>query len=64
MIRDALRKGGRNHVDLVILSHPHADHLVALPGGANERVVVLGCNALDCAVDDARIESASLRGEL
>ncbi|MEE8141821.1 MAG: ComEC/Rec2 family competence protein, partial [Planctomycetota bacterium] len=32
VIREALREGGRCHLDLVILSHPHADHLVAIPG--------------------------------
>lgn len=38
-------------------------HLVSLPGGGSEKVMVLGCNAVDCAVDDARVESASLRNE-
>ncbi len=38
-------------------------HLVSLPGGSSEEVMVLGCNAVDCAVDDARVESASLRNE-
>jgi multidrug resistance efflux pump len=38
-------------------------HLVSLPGGGSEEVMVLGCNAVDCAVDDVRVESANLRSE-
>ncbi len=38
-------------------------HLVSLPGGGSEEVMVLGCNAVDCAVEDARVASASLRNE-
>ncbi len=32
-----------------------SDHyLVSLPGGGSEEVMILGCDAVDCAVDDAR----------
>ncbi|MFQ5654932.1 MAG: ComEC/Rec2 family competence protein, partial [Planctomycetota bacterium] len=31
-IRDTLRAAGRDRCDLVLLSHPHADHVLALPG--------------------------------
>jgi multidrug efflux pump subunit AcrA (membrane-fusion protein) len=30
-------------------------HLVSLPGGGTERVTVLGCNAVDCAVDEPQV---------
>lgn len=31
-IRRALHRAGRARIDLVVLSHPHADHVLAIPG--------------------------------
>ncbi len=31
-LRDRLWRAGRDRIDLVVLSHPHADHVLAIPG--------------------------------